>query len=438
MSYLERRRNLWYAVLTIPADSREVLGKMRFVQSLGTSDKREAQRRVLPLIAKWKAMIAEARGERDALAEEAKRWQRHLSVQEAAAKSGNTHSVTGLEVLLDELRDRAITLEYENGEKTAQRFYGIATGKARLSSEYFPEWQAQLQLIAKSKDQATKDVQLLIKRFVTLEEVTKGGVKKWMDDIAEAGKSISSQKRILSFCRNYWKYLQSHDIVSADLDPFHGVLNISKGKNGNGRGKKSNLHYTPEDVVKLWEAARIRRIGRGKNAPFDTQLADLIMLGAYTGARREELCSLRVSEVGEESFRITDAKTVAGHREVPIHSEIAPLVKRLAETSTDGYLISGLTFNQYGDRSDAIGKRYGRLKTALGFSDSYTFHSMRSTLITMLENAGVSENLAADIVGHDKPRITYGLYSGGATLAVKKEALERVRYPFSFSPKNPD
>jgi hypothetical protein len=42
-------------------------------------------------------------------------------------------------------------------------------------------------------------------------------------------------------------------------------------------------------------------------------------------------------------------------------------------------------------------------------------------VITQFENVGVSENLAADIVGHEKPRITYGLYSGGASLAVKKQ-----------------
>ena len=87
MSYLERRRNLWYAVLTIPEDARDALGKIRFVQSLGTPDKRKADQEKLPLIAKWKAMIAEARGEKDALTEEAKRWQRHLSVQETLAQS---------------------------------------------------------------------------------------------------------------------------------------------------------------------------------------------------------------------------------------------------------------------------------------------------------------------------------------------------------------
>jgi hypothetical protein len=38
-------------------------------------------------------------------------------------------------------------------------------------------------------------------------------------------------------------------------------------------------------------------------------------------------------------------------------------------------------------------------------------------------------NVAADILGHEKPRITYNVYSGGAMLEVKREALEKLRYP---------
>lgn len=182
--------------------------------------------------------------------------------------------------------------------------------------------------------------------------------------------------------------------------------------------------------MKLWEAARKRKVGSAKNAPFDTQLADLIMMGAYTGARIEELCSIKTSDVTKHSFRITKSKTTSGIREVPIHPAIGNLVKELVDASKDGYLLSGLTFNKYDDRSNAIGKRFGRLKKALGYSNLYTFHSFRSTVITLLENEGISENLAADIVGHKKPRITYGLYSGGASLAVKKEALELISYPF--------
>jgi integrase len=56
--------------------------------------------------------------------------------------------------------------------------------------------------------------------------------------------------------------------------------------------------------------------------------------------------------------------------------------------------------------------------------DSHVFHSVRKTVGTLLENAGVTENVASDILGHEKPRITYGLYSGGASLEVKRAAVE--------------
>ncbi len=38
------------------------------------------------------------------------------------------------------------------------------------------------------------------------------------------------------------------------------------------------------------------------------------------------------------------------------------------------------------------------------------------------------ENVVADIVGHEKTTMTYGLYSGGLLLAVKREALARLAY----------
>jgi len=39
-----------------------------------------------------------------------------------------------------------------------------------------------------------------------------------------------------------------------------------------------------------------------------------------------------------------------------------------------------------------------------------------------------AENVVADIVGHEKTTMTYGLYSGGLSLAVKREALDKLAY----------
>jgi len=56
------------------------------------------------------------------------------------------------------------------------------------------------------------------------------------------------------------------------------------------------------------------------------------------------------------------------------------------------------------------------------------FHSLRKTVTTKLEQAGVSEGVAADIVGHEKQTITYGLYSGGTSMAQKMEAINNIAY----------
>ena len=118
----------------------------------------------------------------------------------------------------------------------------------------------------------------------------------------------------------------------------------------------------------------------------------------------------------------------AGWRYVPIHRELAQTMTRLIEDSGDGYVLSGLTVNKYGDRSNAVGKRFGRLKTDQGFGKKHVFHSIRKTVVTILENAGVPENVVADIVGHEKTTMTYGLYPGGLSLAVKHEALNKLAY----------
>lgn len=130
------------------------------------------------------------------------------------------------------------------------------------------------------------------------------------------------------------------------------------------------------------------------------------------------------------SLTITGSKTKAGIREIPIHPELLALVDRLKKDATTEYLLPVNTANQYDNRGDVLGKRFGRLKKSLGFAaGSQVFHSIRKTLITLLENAGVPEGVAADIVGHEKKTLTYGLYSMGTTLEIKRAALAAISYP---------
>ena len=84
-----------------------------------------------------------------------------------------------------------------------------------------------------------------------------------------------------------------------------------------------------------------------------------------------------LEDVHSDRFNVVDSKTESGIRSIPIHTDIMQDVERMEQTSTDGYLISGLSAkNVTNDRSKGIGKGFGRLKNSLGFQDNvHTYHS---------------------------------------------------------------
>jgi integrase len=74
----------------------------------------------------------------------------------------------------------------------------------------------------------------------------------------------------------------------------------------------------------------------------------------------------------------------------------------------------------------AVGKRFGRLKRSLGFGDDLVFHSIRKTFATVCEQQGINEGVAADLLGHEKQTMTYGLYSGGSSVTQKKTVIDII------------
>lgn len=418
MAHLEQRRNLWYAILTVPEDIREKLGRLRFRRSTGTGDKTKAQIIANQYVAGWKLLIEQARGNLPTHLTKAIEWRKEL--EENLGKDYHPDMIM-------RVTEEAEYLAEKHGEAKGQEFFDVVTGRKTPSNTRFDQWKGQLTLQPKTIDQMVRDVELLLERFNTLEEISKKAALEWMDALKEGGATLSSRKRIASNCRNYWRYLQHWGDVDKEKNPLSELQLAPKGKAA--RKKEANTPYSDEDVKKLFNGAS-SQVRRGKTYT-DQELADFILIAAYTGLRLEEVCSIRTQDVTDEYIRIPDSKTDAGVRIVPIHSRLVPRVKQMVDASIDGYLLSGLSSdNKYEVRGNGISKRFSRLKLSLGFElRKHTAHSFRSTLVTKLENAGVQENVAMDIVGHEKPTMTYGHYSGGASLTVMKEAIERISYP---------
>lgn len=418
-AHVELRYKTYYAVLYIPKDVRAIIGKTKFSKSTKTGDRNKAERIAAAFTISWKAEIERARlNYENPLIAEAE------SLLENLRHSSSRHSVVEI------IQERTREILEETGEPLiSNEFNAIASGKRKSLASIIPEWkiaQTEKGLKQKTIDQMSKDVGLLVKTFTTAELLTAKYTEAWITNEAESKElSPSSVNRIITFCRNFYRYLQSiNEAPKGKTTPFFVPDQFKKSKKNNKKSAnrtESWLPFKPEELKEIYEAAITAQ---------DEELMHLIKIAAYTGARIEEICSIKISDVNikELSISFPEAKTAAGIRTIPIHSKLIKTITKLIEESKNDYLFPDLTPNKYGDRSNAIGKRFGRLKRKIGFSRLHVFHSIRKTLTTALENSGIPENLAADIVGHEKTTITYGLYSGGNSLKTMRDALEKIEF----------
>lgn len=233
-----------------------------------------------------------------------------------------------------------------------------------------------------------------------------------------------SAQKYMSYAKQYWNWCIDRGLTqSLNLIVHDQILpRVNKTKSHRKAGKDSNLPYTIAECWKLYDAAVDREW---------QDLADMIILGMYTGCRIGELAHMKLDAVGTDRFTVEDSKTDSGLRDIPIHKDIQQVVERLRQTSTDGYLISGLSDNnQIKDRGRGISSKYGRLKSSLGFpKKEKTFHSFRSTLATRFQSSGVDELFAARIIGHAAGNMTYGLYAGDIDWDKAEAAMAKISYP---------
>jgi integrase len=411
---IELRHRTYFAYLDIPKDVRPKLGDRRiFRKTLQTDSRSVAERRAAPLIAQWKAEVARLRDEPDY--NDAKFWRDALR----RAKDESERAAIMDQIDMAAWDIAAVNVDHVgqplSSDPEAGRFYAEATGNRVPTTEHLDEWIGSLQVKAKTAGMRRAAVERLAAKFPTLQDIDRKEVRRWVTELLAEVKPATVQ-RMTSDCRNYWRYLVTIEAVPEDSAPFDRLgLKVKY---------TSWLPYTPQEGARLLKAAED-----------DAELADLIRLVMYTGARREELCSLKLEHVAGDRFSIVDAKTEAGIRTVPIHRRLTTTIKRLVKRSEDGYLLSGLKPNKNGDRGDVLGKRFTRLKQSLGFSNRHTFHSWRGTVITMLEHAGVPEGTVQDIVGHERSTLTGSTYSGKSTFEMRRAALAKLSYSASDRPE---
>lgn len=423
-NYLILRGRTWHVKVAIPADVQHVFDKRKaFKQTLKTSDKAVAITRSGPLIARFKDAIEQARGNPTVHLDD---YLAHTQVHLRAARkdtSADPAAIEGIqEVALSKLlQANGVQQPEQLSEKAAAEVvtaYKVVSGQLTRFDGPLEEFVASRRVEPKTEAKDRHAVAKFASRVKTVEKVNRQAVRDFVNWLSEdQGLKNTTIRDNLSTLRVYWSWLAAHDYAPEDRpNPFSGVP--LPAENRKAAALKVRLPFSVEDIKKLHKAIEAGR---------SDMMRATFQLAIYTGCRIEELTSLESSNVTDDTIEIVRAKTAAGNRIIPIHDAIKPLVAEL-KARGDKYLLPDLVANKYGARAPAMSKQFGKVKSKLGYDGRYVFHSIRATVATQLEQAGVPEGVAADILGHDKPTISYGVYSGGTSLEQKREAVLKLDY----------
>ena len=310
---------------------------------------------------------------------------------------------TGAELTADAYLDQLA----ETLPESEYRYYAnIYHGRSGVPNGFFVEDWIDSEYSAnrpRTRTEAKKAAKLAAQWFPTTADWTTGNRTLWLQSETRNRKSVQKD---VGYMRSFFMWLQDNYFGDASVinplakDSFNYPKHLKKP------GELQRREANPDEIADL--LARARQRG-------DNDLERFIVVGVLTGLRLGEVAAVTnksvITQRGIRCIKVrSDAKTNASS------DRLVPLCKGLLNYD----------WPKQASNDMAVGKRFGRLKSAAGYGRDLVFHSLRKTYATTCEQLGIPEGIAADILGHEKETMTYGLYSGGTSVEQKKEAVEQV------------
>jgi integrase len=435
-SNLKRRKLTWYVRLGVPPALQTTIGKTEIVRTLKTRDLREANRRKHAVLAAMHEELSRATAEATLPKTSAEYV---LSVAKAAREGmlkgdqSEDQAEAAVDAALEDhlermARKRGIDPETghplleEAHERTLQLAHRVLhEGEGSLLSKSLKTYLAEIKPRVRAKTLLEKERQLKefsdwLKHDCEVQTITRKVCGRYVSEVlTQKGHAPKTIKDTLSNLSAFFEWLLGRGLI--DFNPWKGV---SKTIKSSTRGTKPKRRpWTNEELAGLLT-----------KLPTSDPLWSMTAIAAYSGMRREEVATLRADDCRNGSLKVTEGKTAAAVRVVPVHPAIAPLVSQLAKKSSDGFLVPGLlTGGPDAKRSHYIGKRFSDAIRKLGFDDpALNFHTTRNSFMQRCEEAGVPESTVKLLVGHARQSLTFGTYSPGVQLNTLRDAVQKVSY----------
>jgi len=202
--------------------------------------------------------------------------------------------------------------------------------------------------------------------------------------VDKSGKNTPSLTRAKVMFGGMWDYCVRHEILPPAKREMVRYVDVRKAGNPNSRDRTP---FRKDEIDMLWTAAE-----------HDDRYQIPIFL-IYTGLRIGEFYNLRKSDISlsDHVFQVTQSKTQAGIREVPIAEKVAEIVKYRLFSSESDYLFCNTKGNRFTDRTFRDSWWTPMMKD---LNMSHLPHDTRHTCVSLLAEAEVDERVIKSIVGH--------------------------------------
>ena len=457
---LRRKHRNWHVRKAVPTDLRDVIGRNILEATLGTDALDVAIPRRNAQLAAWEQMFEDARRQQLLGAAELNRIRQKAELRAWGYLQGNPEHGAGNLRRMEDAASR-----FPQGDQEQATGMGVTSALARFERNYpapapleekaseipvetlVEKWlDANLKGRRRSKPLRPKTAserRSTVGKFAhwlksrgienSVQTVTKSVANRFIEEAYEVTDSHprTANKQIRSLS-SYWRYLIQQEV--AKRNPWEG--------------QSLEEPVVPESERKRpFTDDEIRRLFAGDPGQ---PLADVMKIAFFTGMRINEICELKVGNCANGLFRITDSKTNAGLREVPIHSGLEKLVTaRTADRDGKAYLISELKTPADGasvKRSNPLVKKFKTFRESVGVDDvvgnsrvsRVTFHSFRNIFAHRAEDAlgqgvsGFTYDTIQDVMGHSRTARQAGLtkgYAGPSGLDARRACVEAVRLP---------
>jgi len=414
--YLQRRNGgRYYFRISVPASARESVGKREICLSLDTTNKKEARLKSLPLIEKYLVEFGNC----------------------GCGCSASCSKTSGEKVVRSGFTFKEIYDKYCQERKLRQSsLLNFNTAVNR-----FMEICGNKDIRLYCKKDITKYKDILLQYPLNLREEDKilsyeKIVKKYKDYSKRISPTTINQKYI-ALIRTVFNYAVTNDLIS--VNPALGVHVVA--------GENTDVKRLPFTLEQIRQNMLSSPLFIQEQDDRKIEYRFLILLGIYTGARLEELCRLRMEDIGEEAgirfifiqpYGEHGLKTASSRRRLPIHPALwnrfcfgVFVDQRRRERQRFLFPLINACKEIRGKVGTQFSKWFARWLDSVGLPDKrLCFHSLRHTFKSFGRSSGIDSAVLDCLQGHTTRSVSmdYGkdAYGSPYPLTVLYEELLKI------------